>query len=137
MSAREIAVPAVTGNARFALPPVRRGAVFCSPWCGSGCTWAAHEKAHERAAALAASLGPNWTPRVWENMGWHFCSQHATLPIEVHQHEARRFMCYANLKPQFLGEGSSARAALQDALGKARAAAEHLQSTLAAIEAQP
>jgi hypothetical protein len=52
--------------------PVRKGAIYCSPACGFGCTWAQHEEAKERAELLAKRLGPGWKPEVHENMGWHF-----------------------------------------------------------------
>jgi hypothetical protein len=134
VSAARNIVPAVTGNDRYSLPPVRRGRIFCSPWCGHDCTWAAHEQAHRRAAALAGSLGPNWTPRVWENLGWHFCARHATQPIEIHA-SGDGFICYANLSPQFLGEGRTAPAALDDALRKARDLVAGLRASLVELGA--
>ena len=45
---------------------------YCSPRCGCGCTKAAYEQAVVDATTLCALLGPNWTPRVWENGGWHY-----------------------------------------------------------------
>lgn len=52
--------------------PVKRGALYCSPRCGGGCTYAAYRAAEREAAALAKRMGPGWVPRVWENMGWHW-----------------------------------------------------------------
>lgn len=52
--------------------PVRRGAIYCSPFCGHGCTWAKHQAAVKAAKALCKVLGKGWTPRVWENLGWHY-----------------------------------------------------------------
>lgn len=52
--------------------PVHRGNVYCSPRCGGGCTWAAHQKAVRDADALAHRIGDGWEPDVWENMGWHW-----------------------------------------------------------------
>ena len=56
--------------------PVLRGKIYCSPACGGGvqfgCTKWAHDAAVRNAAKLAARMGPEWTPRVWENLGWHY-----------------------------------------------------------------
>lgn len=52
--------------------PVRRGAVFCAPACGSQCTWAAYQLAVAKSAELARRLGAGWQPRVHENMGWYW-----------------------------------------------------------------
>ncbi len=52
--------------------PVRCGNVYCSPSCGSGCTKVAHDRAQREVALLVGQLGRDWTPHVWENMGWHF-----------------------------------------------------------------
>lgn len=55
--------------------PQLRGAIYCSPACGHGCTFEAFDRAYEQATTLATRLGRGWTPRVWENLGWHFCVQ--------------------------------------------------------------
>lgn len=52
--------------------PVRRGPIYCAPFCGAKCTWAAFQKATRDAAALCKRLGKGWKPRVWENLGWHY-----------------------------------------------------------------
>jgi len=56
--------------------PRRRGATYCSPSCGCGCTWEAHQAAVARADRMAAQLseatGARWRSRVWENLGWHY-----------------------------------------------------------------
>lgn len=51
---------------------VRRGKIYCAPACGSNCTFAAFSKATELASKLCAKLGPEWEPRITENMGWHY-----------------------------------------------------------------
>ncbi len=50
---------------------VRKGPIYCAPWCGGKCTRKAFELATKEAARLCAKLGAGWTPRVWENLGWH------------------------------------------------------------------
>ncbi len=63
--------------------PVRHGDTYCSPACGGGCTYAEFEKATKKAAALAKRLGPNWKPKVWENLGWHYSIVDKENSIEV------------------------------------------------------
>lgn len=53
-------------------PRALPGGFYCSPRCGCRCTRAEHDKAQKDAATLAAQLGDGWTPRVWENTGWHW-----------------------------------------------------------------
>jgi hypothetical protein len=50
---------------------IRRGEIYCAPFCGGRCTWAAFEVATARAEGLAKQLGAGWVPVVWENLGWH------------------------------------------------------------------
>ena len=52
--------------------PVRKGKFYCAPACGRACTHEEYLKAKEAAKELCALLGPNWKPRVWENLGWHY-----------------------------------------------------------------
>jgi len=54
--------------------PVVRGAIYCSPACGHQCTKSAFDKATHDAEALVKKLGLGWKPRVWENLGWHYCA---------------------------------------------------------------
>lgn len=67
--------------------PVLHGETYCSPACGGGCTKAAHDEATKQAAELAQQLGPGWSPRVWENLGWHFAVVSPCKRIEVFFHE--------------------------------------------------
>ncbi len=64
--------------------PVRRGRVYCSTACGSGCTRAAYDSAVKAARKLARRLGKGWKTRVWENMGWHHEVLDRTECIKVH-----------------------------------------------------
>jgi hypothetical protein len=64
--------------------PQLHGEIYCSPACGGRCTKAAHDAAQEQAAALATRLGPGWTARVWENLGWHFSAISSCKRIEVY-----------------------------------------------------
>ena len=62
--------------ARDGWTPVRNGDVYCSPLCGGGprtCTIQNYERAVDLSNKVAADLGPGWTTRVHENLGWR-CS---------------------------------------------------------------
>lgn len=67
---------------------VRRGAFFGSPQCCHArlCTLAAYEQAIEEGRRLVAHLGPGWTLRVWENLGWFYAAslQSGDHFVEVH-----------------------------------------------------
>ena len=57
--------------------PIRRGPYYCSPSCCGltsphRCTWAAYVEAKRASQAACAWLGNGWTPRVYENLGWHW-----------------------------------------------------------------
>lgn len=52
--------------------PVLRGDIYCSPGCGGRCKKADYDKAVEQAGFVAAALGHGWTPRISENLGWHY-----------------------------------------------------------------
>lgn len=52
--------------------PVRRGKIYCSPRCGGKCLYSKYLEACKSAKALARKLGPQWAPRVHENVGWHW-----------------------------------------------------------------
>lgn len=67
--------PEVVGNDRYTPQLRRKGKVYCSPWCGIGCTRAAFERATREANELCALLGDGWRPRVWENLGWFYAAE--------------------------------------------------------------
>lgn len=68
--------------------PIRRrsakGTIYCSPGCGFNCTQVMHDKAQADAAKLVEMIGPGWTTRVWENMGWHYSVISPCERIKVH-----------------------------------------------------
>ena len=64
--------------------PVSRGAVYCSPGCGRGCTYKEFIDANAAADELVELLGPGWKPRVWENMGWYYCAVSLDGHMKVH-----------------------------------------------------
>jgi hypothetical protein len=64
--------------------PERKGDIYCSPGCGRGCTRQEYLNAGNRGSAMAATLGPGWTYKVWENLGWHYKAVSECDRITVH-----------------------------------------------------
>ncbi len=51
----------------------RRGAIYCAPASGGGCTWEEYQKAQRSAKALCKRMkSAGWEPRINENLGWHW-----------------------------------------------------------------
>lgn len=74
--------------------PKRRGprkTVYCSQYCGFGCTWKAYKDAKARGAVLATRLGKGWAVAVWENAGWHYCATDSTGFLRVTEHNKRSY----------------------------------------------
>jgi hypothetical protein len=78
----------------LSLPAVRRGKLFCAPWCGRGCTWVEHQAAVAGAARLIGRLGPGWKPRVHENLGWHYEAISPCGQVKVSQSGTRSFTAF-------------------------------------------
>jgi len=115
--------------------PRRKGAVYCSPACGGGCTHAAHRAASRAAAALAARLGHGWKPRVWENLGWYYAAEVPTPKgwagfdgrLEVHpvltgggKGKPARFVRYDAYLGSYVGSGRAPEEAVLAAVHDAR-----------------
>ncbi|KKL16309.1 hypothetical protein LCGC14_2496860 [marine sediment metagenome] len=64
--------------------PIEEGDAFCAPACGHGCTTKEYDIAGAKAEVLAQTLGPDWTPRVWENLGWHYAVRSPCGHLSVH-----------------------------------------------------
>ena len=60
------------------------GETHCAPACGRGCTAKEYHAAQASATALALPLGLGWTPRVWENLGWHYEVRSPCGRLSVH-----------------------------------------------------
>jgi len=56
--------------------PVRTEEIYCSPACGGKCKYSKFEAATKAADELCKTMGEKWKPRVWENLGWHWCIEH-------------------------------------------------------------
>lgn len=85
--------------------PREQGGIYCAPACGHGCTKAEHQRAVDGANKLCALLGTNWTPRVWENLGWHYTAKlekAAGVYIEVYPpHGGNQYWVDSRLPEQF------------------------------------
>jgi hypothetical protein len=116
--------------ADYSQGPERKGKLYCSPWCGMGCTFAAFEKATDAADALAKQLGEGWEPHVWENMGWHYRADRGEM-LSLYTHGPTDFTCYFNTRnTQFIGGGITPELAVGDASDKAHAMLDQLREDL-------
>lgn len=89
--------------------PVRRGAIYCAPGCGMGCTWSAHVDANVQAKKLAADLEREfpwgWVPRVHENLGWHWGARapHVGVSPAIISGKIHGWMAFVNRRPNDIG----------------------------------
>lgn len=97
---------------------------YCSPACGAGCRKFAHAVATKCAAALCQQLGAGWTPKVWENLGWHWGAVSACGRWKVHGHGGHysAFLGRPESGGRWAGGGKTPRAAIKAAWRDARAA---------------
>lgn len=106
--------------------PVRRGAIYCSPACGGGCTHQAYLEAQVQAQEMLDALGgPTtggnaWEKRVHENLGWYGSVRLVINGQVVAQLQKNRngYSCYIESNPQFVADGETPRDAVQRALLK-------------------
>ena len=104
--------------------PVLRGKTFCAPACGNHCTKAAHDKAQQDAKALAKRLGPEWKPRVWENLGWHYSVTAWLWEVSAHIHNGKVDGYRASLNHRYTSNSTNTpQEALSVSIGLAREAA--------------
>jgi len=93
--------------------PVRRGGIYCSPRCGRGCTHEEYLTATEKAAGLCRQLGPQWEPKVWENLGWHYSAQ--TKNCELHRFSEDDYWADLNVEGvQYAAHGETPKKAVRN-----------------------
>lgn len=115
-----------TGLVTLKNPPMRdwraqrRGAIYCAPACGTGCTYAAFLHAQTAARKLCKRLGAGWTPRVWENLGWHYSAVSKCGRLKVHPHDYNRrvesygaFLGEPNMGGRWAEHGKTPEAAIE------------------------
>lgn len=129
------------------MEPIRHGDIYCAPFCGRGCTVDEFERATKRARDTASMLGKDWTPHVWENLGWHASVLSPTQHLKVAIHETADGIRYS----AFLGEpnfhligrwtsrrsNKTARGAIADVMLQARADLKEIQVIVRAVESLP
>lgn len=99
---------------------IRKGAIYCSPRCGKGCTHKEFLTAAEKANELCKQLGPQWEPVVWENLGWHYSAKFATFSV----YPSGRGLYWADLNvdgTQYEAHGETPRDAVNNVRGKINA----------------
>lgn len=113
----------MSNTAHFEQPPVKRGPIYCAPWCGASCTWADFQEATKSAKALAKSLGSGWTPVVSENMGWHYKVTNGILEVTTLVIKGKTtYTAWCQSNPQVIGEHASSAKLAVASLGKKMAA---------------
>ena len=116
--------------------PVRRGATYCAPACGRGCTHAEYMRANRSASALCASLGGGWKPHVWENLGWHPKAVSPTGVMAIYKHGPRNYWATTegdNLCGQFHADGRTQREAYTKVVNSMRLASARLHELLSKV----
>ncbi len=116
----------------------RKGATYCSPACGRGCTYAEYQKARQLARSTASSLKGAWKPKVWENMGWFAKAVSSCGQVEVHPPQYgdgdRHYIAYM-LGGKWAGaSGDTAQEAVNDVVSVAKAELKEIMEALAGIE---
>lgn len=100
--------------------PIRTGAHYCSPGCGRGCLYEEYLRTQTDGEKMGAGMGKNWEPRIWENLGWQVSLDHKTAPVSIHLNGPRNYTCFFYSDTQFLGEGSTPKATLENAIDMAK-----------------
>lgn len=102
--------------------PVRKGAIYCAPACGRGCTHVEWQDATHKGKVLVDRLGKGWTAVISENLGWHFRAvKNDNQDWAVHESGPRRF--WASLMfagHQFHADGTTPKGAVTNTLQKAK-----------------
>ena len=83
--------------------------------------------AQEKAEALAEYLGKGWTPKAWQNLGYHYRACKGLM--EVHP-SFNGFTAYFNVHPQVVVHGKDAREVVLSALFKAEAIIKALRGEI-------
>ena len=83
-------------DAALSWEAVEEGLRYCAPACGRGCTSRERDITEAKAELLAQTLGPGWTPKVWENLGWHYAVRSPCDRLSVHPSYGAGFTAYLN-----------------------------------------
>ena len=117
----------------------RRGAKYCSPACGFGCTWKAYQQALKEGAALAKRLGKGWKAHTRENGTWYWFVMDSTGSLELHQYRKRLFRVYVwrfvGTSSNFVVEGTTPEKAVAAALLRVGEESEYMRVLRGELEA--
>lgn len=67
--------------------PIRKGPIYCSPGCGGSCTHKEYQSVISKSKKLHKTMGPEWSIRIWENLGWHYSLQRG--PILLYERDGK------------------------------------------------
>ena len=112
---------------------VEQGHQFCAPACGRGCTRTEHDIAEASAELLARMLGPDWTAKVWENLGWHYSVRSPCGSLTVHPGLGSSFIAFLGGPGGIGGRWSSRGDTPQEAIVATVAAAAAEYTEIGAI----
>ena len=126
--------------------PQRRGAKYCSPACGFGCTWAAYQQALKEGAALAKRLGKGWKTRTWERGSrssrsgtWYWSVKDSTGVLDMHQTGKKKYTLYVErvvgTSGNFVVEGTTPEKAVAAALLRVGEESEYMRVLFDQLEA--
>lgn len=124
--------------------------IKCDPRCGRGCTQAQYDRVKRRAVALQKRLGPSWTIRIWDNLGWHHevvsknkciyvTDRFATTEFPVKRTSSTRYYAYISEEPgqpyvSYSGHGATPQEAVCDAADAVRSKIRQLAHTVKYLE---
>ena len=115
--------------------PVRRGAHFCSPACGRGCTFHEYRKAQVLGGILARQLGSGWKADVWENLGWHYRALSPCRKIRVHHgYTGGYYTAYLD-DGQFAEHGTTPTTAVRAVIRSGLAYLSRMSHTMSGLQA--
>lgn len=103
--------------------PRRKGEIYCSPSCGHGCTHVEYERACQEANACAKLLGPSWTARVYENLGWHWSVSSACKRVTVTRRADGQYHAYLSEEGpggRWTSDSGTAQGAVHNVVGEMR-----------------
>ncbi len=114
--------------------PVHQGDTYCSPGCGVGCTWASYVEARDKATRLAAEMGPDWKPRVWENLGWYWSAVGPEAHVEISPSPRMDMWSCSVGDRGVLGRGNTPAVALRAAIACASQKAGEWQEVVSLLQ---
>jgi len=116
--------------------PRSLGNTYCSPACGFGCKRTDYDIVVLEAAALAERMGPEWMPRVWENLGWYYEVTKGVAVIHAHRYHGQilSYTAFFNTVPQVVAHSREPEDALASVLKQSKAMEQEITKALSVLE---